>query len=138
MTPTTTADDRGEQLTEYPGAKYVHELPEGEQERRMTPFGHDCWDDVDRDAIECKSYFGSESGSLACHAAGCSGEEIVELLGVPVDFEPGHPGDFCEVYECVSCGRTGRMIAEHYPVANEYSTVQEFETQTKFTGVLRR
>jgi hypothetical protein len=54
-----------------------------------------------------------------------------------VDFEPDHPGDFCEEYECVDCGRTGQMVIEHYRVANEYSTVQEFGTRTRYTGVLR-
>ena len=51
--------------------------------------------------------------------------------------EPGHPGDFCEEYQCVECGRTGEMVIEHYPVANEYSTVPEFDRRMKYTGILR-
>lgn len=137
MAPTTTADDRGEQPTEYPDAEYVHELPDAERKRRTAPWGHDDWDDVDFDAVECKRHPGSTEGRLACQHFNCPGKELVELLGQPVDFEPGHPGDFCEVYECVGCGRTGKMVIEHYPVANEYSTGQEFETRTRYTGVLR-
>ena len=137
MATTKTADDGGEQSTEYSDIEYVHQLPDAERKRRQTPWGHDSWDDVDLDAVECKSYVGSEDGSLACHAPDCLGEELVELLGQPVDFEPGHPGDFCEVYECAGCGRTGKMVIEHYPVANEYSTVQEFDTRTRYTGILR-
>jgi len=132
----TTADDGEAQPTE--DADYNHELPKAERDRRMAPWGHDRWDDVDLDAVECASYPGSEDGSLACHHFDCPGEELVELLGQPVDFEPGHPGDFCEEYECIGCGRTGRMTVEHYPIANEYSTVQEFDRRTKYTGILSR
>jgi hypothetical protein len=137
MATKSTADDGGEQKPEYPDAEYNHELPDAEKERRMSPWGYDSWDDVDLDAVECKRHPGSTDGRLACHAYGCPGGQFVELLGQPVDFEPGHPGDFCEVYECADCGGTGRMIIEHYPVANEYSTVQDFDTQTRYTGVLR-
>ena len=136
MTPTTIANDSEEQAAKHPGVEYVHELPEAERKRRETPAGFESWDDVDLDAIECKSYYGSESGSLACHASGCPGEKVVELLGEPVGFDPGHPGDFCEEYECIGCGRTGRLIIEHSPVENEFSTVQEFETRTLYTGTL--
>ena len=137
MATKSTADDGGEQKSEYPDAEYVHELPEAERDRRMSPWGHDSWDDVDLDAVECKRHAGSTEGSLACHAYDCPGGELVELLGQPVDFEPGHPGDFCEVYECIGCGRTGKMYIEHYPIANEYSTVQEFDTRIRYTGILR-
>ena len=130
--PSTTADD-GE---EFPDAEYVHELPDDEREHRMAPWGYDSWDDVDLDAVTCKRHPGSREGSLACHADDCPGEELVELLGQPVNFEPGHPGDFCEEYQCVDCGRTGKMVIAHCPVANEYSTVQEFETRTTYTGIL--
>jgi hypothetical protein len=126
--------------TEYPDAEYVHELPDAEKERRMSPWGYDSWDDVDLDAVECKRHPGSTDGRLACHHFDCPGGEmgeLVELVGQPVDFEPGHPGDFCEEYECISCGRTGKMYIGHYPVANEFSTVQDFEKRTTFTGVLR-
>ena len=135
--PSTTADEGDEQSAEHTSAEYVHELPDAERERRMSPWGYDGWDDVDLDAVGCKRYPGSTEGSLACHAHDCPDEELVELVGQPVDFEPGHPGDFCEEYECVSCGRIGRMVVEHYPVANEYSTVQEFDTRIRYTGVLR-
>lgn len=134
MTPTATADDSGEQ---YPNADYNHELPDAERERRMTPWGFDDWDDVDLDAVECKRHTGSTEGSLACHHFNCPDGELVELLGQPVNFDPGHPGDFCEEYECIGCGGTGRMVIEHYPVPNEYSTVQDFDTRTRYTGVLR-
>ena len=136
MTPTTTADDGGAQSTEYPDAEYVHELPDAEREHRMALWGYDRWDDVDLDAVECKRHPGSTAGSLACHAYDCPGGELVDLLGQPVDFEPGHPGEFCEEYECLGCGRTGRMYVEHYPVANEYSTVRDFSTRTRYTGIL--
>jgi hypothetical protein len=137
MTPTTKAADRDEQQAEYPNPEYVHELPDTERKRRESPWDYESWGDVDLDAATCKSHVGSENGSLACHARGCPGEERVELLGQPVDFEPGHPGDFCEEYQCVGCGRTGKMYVEHYPVANEYSTSPEFDTRTKYTGILR-
>lgn len=107
-TSETTAEDGREQSAEHPDAEYVHELSDAERKRRQSPWGHDCWDDVDLDAVECKTFHGSESGSLACHGFDCPGGELVELLGQPVDFEPGHPGDFCEVYECIGCGRTGK------------------------------
>lgn len=105
---------RQAQLTECPDAGYVRQLPDAERERRMAPWGYDSWDDVDLDAVECKSYVGSEDGSLACYTHNCPGEEIVELLGQPVEFESGHPGDFCEVYQCIECGRTGKMYSEHF------------------------
>ena len=146
-TSETTAEDGREQSAEHPDAEYVHELadaeyvhelPDAERKRRQSLWGHDCWDDVDLDAVECKTFHGSESGSLACHGFDCPGGELVELLGQPVDFEPGHPGDFCEVYECIGCGRTGKMIVEHYPIANDYSEIQDSDRRTKYTGILGR
>lgn len=137
MSTEISENDGGEQQTEYPNAEYIHELPDDEKERRTVPWGYDDWDDVNLDAVECKNHVGSENGSLSCHAAGCPGEGLVELLGHPVNFEPGHPGDFCEEYECIGCGRTGKMTIEHYPVPNEYSTVQDFGTRTRYTGILR-
>ena len=133
----TTADYREEQTTEYPDVEYVHELPEAERDRRMSPWGHDSWDDVDLDTVTCKRHPGSTEGNLGCHAYDCPGKEVVELLGQPVNFEPGHPGDFCEVYECLGCSRTGKMTIEHYPIANEYSKVQDFDTRVRYTGILR-
>ena len=134
----TTADDGDVQSDEYPDAEYVHELPDAERERRMAPWGYESWDDVDLNAVECKRHLGSTEGSLACHAHDCPGEELIELLGQPVEFEPDHPGDYCEEYECLGCGRRGKMVIEHYLVPNEYSTVREFDTRTRYTGVLRK
>ncbi len=52
--------------------------------------------------------------------------------------EPDHLDDFCEEYDCVGCERTRKTYVEHYPIANEYPTVQEFDRRRKFTGKLAR